>query len=1017
MLVANWIRLNRTIRCVHEMGGHMTNIAEILSSGVQALDLGDEYETLQAIETIYRRWGDLKDELMVDTSAATFLAKLDDELDNPKVAAALEKLTLDDELESIKKMRGRITKFFNKAGIDHPTRLLARLSDNTEDTADANTGMVRWSLIKKDPSTIADGGFGKGDFNLDLGGKAQIEVEGGALWPYKKDEVAQRLVRMGVAGNLNAKGKFKTPFSLGPLAGSAGGKVDADAGIELDYYFDPADQTTLLAGAVAKRIKRLPNPLDYGSIMSAYNSGADFFGFDLSKGGGVSAEVEVSIGKGLDLKDIGKLAAEIKVKATLVRRRQFQISLRRLEPAHQGDPKTRLTVSGKKLSKDGKSIGVQVVLEFGELAKHVHEKLTPYVGKWDTTLQKIKPYLTPGTYLKNEAKDLVDEVVGKLISNDDIAAAVTADMGLLLGTSKADDLELGEYFTSRIEDALNGLVSSLVGDVEEQASDLLAGLKEQLPIFATLDQDDVLLTELKKLTGKVNTAFEEELTKRTVNTETKRKKIADTLAKIGRSANGVVKDADKAAAKVRELVDEVDRIVKKAMELLSDSAKHEAKLSFTYSAMKTDKASFELVADLSPTLAQEDYRTLLSGNFNDTRELLMREEDPGTPTTIEFQDGTKVKQVSENQSKFEGSFMVFGVGAEWSNVFDGKAEFEADHRGNVEITTRGSGTKKSRTLFGKEDTEASFIDVVSIARAKEGVKTGSKPSIDLALSLKRTDTEKGMDAGEFETLMKHARRYSLITQEGRDELSDTFNDWRKSGGNRGVPVTVEIRLPLTSEQIMKIVERGNPMAFNHHELHPLRTLEIAVDAIYATSSANRHGTATELHQDVIEQRAWAFKQADKIRKVDGTDGQMIWSLGERKISQAQLDNAKFHTPLEAGQALDDLYEWSNRAWALYEMCQELYKISTELPDVAAGKEPWDGRTYASRQKDIAKKTRGWLATGQWLMVLGTDGIDRKMAAFFLTLGGLAGLSYEEVASSVTFTLTHTKQSGKQVVVS
>ena len=87
----------------------------------------------------------------------------------------------------------------------------------------------------------------------------------------------------------------------------------------------------------------------------------------------------------------------------------------------------------------------------------------------------------------------------------------------------------------------------------------------------------------------------------------------------------------------------------------------------------------------------------------------------------------------------------------------------------------------------------------------------------------------------------------------------------------------------------------------------------------------------------------------------------------------------------------------------------MFEVYQGLPGDAGTPKEWDMESYADAQRSIASKTEKWLATGQWAGGAGTDGIDERMAAFFLALGGLAGLSYDDVRAAVTLTLTHTKK--------
>jgi hypothetical protein len=988
----------------------MPNIGGILKSGAQVLDLSGELETFDAIKTIAENWGQLKLEIDGISDLVTFLGQLDSEIEADDVQAALTKVGLGDEIGKLKAKGQKIANAIKRAGVEGAGKLLAPLSSLAEDTPSADDGLVSWSLINKEPSSLVSGALDSLDYNFDLGGNAVIAIEGGALWPYASSEVENHFIRMGVSGSLAAKANFKVPFSLVPVTGSAGGGIEGDAKTELDYYFDPKDQSQLLVSAVAGQIGHVPNPFDLDAIRRAFRANVGFYGFDLSKGGGVASNIQISVGKGLDIANVGKIAAEITFKASLVRRRQFQISLRRLNNSELDDLTMELVVSGKRNAKDTKSIGVKIVLELDELAKFVHGQLAPLAGDWDEALDTIKPFLTPGTYLQNKAESLLASVVGNLISDEEIANAIGSDIQLLLGTSEAKETEVGKYLTDRIKGTLDGLVSSVLGDAELQARSLLDGLKQRLPFFEELNKDDEILSELKKLTKKANEEFDKQIEAIT-NTKPKRKKIAVGLDKVGAEANRISDRADKAVAEIKTQVEHYDKIVKDALKALTDSANHKAELSFIYSKIKTDDSSVELKVTLGEAALANDYRTLLTGEFADLKRFMIN-----TPPGLNFTKGTTLERAVEYQRSFGGEFIAFGLSADFKSVFSGKAKVKLDHQGMVSIFTKGGAMDSSTTLFGKEKTEASFIDTVTLARAKitahkqQPGETFNK-SLDLGLNLRRTDS-KGLKANELAELVKDMKKFRLLSEDGADEATDALNSWIKAGSKRSVPAVIDVALPLNNEQVMRIARRGDKDAVNYAASRA-STMAIAVEAIVEGRSKN----AMKVHQLGLEVAATLFN----MKKA--TDVDLLLRLGEKDWSNSVATRRMPKYPAKVvGNLKEGFLTVNSRAkdgWHLIELTEELYRVYEAIPSAPSDEElaaPWNFDRFAKAQLSIAKHTKDWLATGQKFGFFGSDGLDDRMAAFFIVLGRLAGMTRPEIEAAVTLRIQHSGDDSKRIMV-
>lgn len=976
----------------------MSNLLDILKVGARTLDLSAEIETLQAIETVVLRWAELSPRLSGFSSVIDFIARIDEEIDREDVKKAFTDIGLGPTLQSLTKLRAKITAVLEKIGISHAERLVHPLSRQPESEFSENTGAVSWSLIDAGDAAAMANGTRSADFDFDLGGKAELVLEGGSLWPYSLEAPRDRMVRIGVAGKLSAKGAGKVPFSHGSAGLSVGGEGEAS----LDYYFEPSNQDLLLCSAVASRLANVPNPFDIAAVRRAMNSASDFFGYDLILGGGITAQVDVAVGNSFAIPAVGSAGIDVKFTATLIRKRKFQISLRRLGAPNAIDPDLRLVVSGHKNRRDERSLGVKISLDFGKLADHIHQQLEPVVKEWDNGLAAIKPYLEPGTYLRDNVASLFDGVIGDLLGDTQIAAAIKADMALLLGTATAQTTQIGEFLANELKGALNGLVSAGFGEIDEQAQALLDALKARLPLFETLDKDEVVLAKLRELVAKLKADLSASLIAVT-NSEPKRKKIADILGKVGADANRVVANANDALAGIRKLLATYDQTVKEAMKMLTKAANRQVSLTITYAQVKSDDTTIEINAKLFAGVSQSAFDTLLSGNFADLAKLVL---DPAQH--VLFDEGTALKRVVTHTQTSGGAFIGFGVKADFTTVFSGKAEIGLDHRGNVTILSKGQAQDISTAAFGdKETTEATFFDSISIARAIGAANEPIKPGIlDLGLNLRRRD-EKGLKLNELQKLIDDMQRYSLLTEEGARDAAETVKSWVNAGGSRSVPAVLDVALPLTGQQILRVLYAN-----------PEQTMRVAVDALIDTATGKpdvkrkRHMNGLSAALGVL--RMEAAGDLDIMMAL----GRKNWS--ETRAKQEIANSVSVGSGSGSSSRMSDfllLHERVMAGWHLIKLAEELRLLSTELPVVAGNPEAWDLSRFAAAQKRVMHRTHDWLATGQKFIVFGTDGIDKRMAAFFIALGGMAGLTETQVRETVTLSIQHTGDVNKLIVAS
>lgn len=968
----------------------MANIGNLFTSGAKVLKLEKEFEALKAIDAVARRWMELEPSLEDFDEMIDFLEVLDDEIGKKDVKDTFKALGLDDELAALTKQRKRISSAFQEIGIAHPQRLLQSIPSNLEDTHSANTGATSWSLIDTGSANTSLQVDKSIDYDFDLGTRASIEVEGGALWPYALDSDRARMVRLGVEGELSAKGAAVLPFRLG----SAGVSFAADGKTRLDYYFEPADQSVTLAGAVADRLLHAPNPFSIDSVRAAMKTSGDFFGYDMELGGGISANVELQLGKAFELSNIGGVKVALSFNATVVRRRDFQISLRRIGPVGERQPDMQLVVSGQTKKLDQKQLGIKVSLEFGKLVDHVHEQLKPVVAEWDSALQTVTPFLTPGTYLQTQATNTLSAAITNLLGNSSIAAAIDADMRLLLGTSEAKTSNISDFLTGEVTGALNGLVSSVIGDVQAEAEALHARLKARLPLFETLDEDKAILKELSTLLSQLQTDFDTAAGK-IIKKQADRTKIANTLSRAGANVNRVKASANGALQGIRNMLREYDATIKKAMEELTKAANRKVSLSLTYATMRSSDTTYEIDARLPFHTAQEDYTALLSGNFIDISKLVLQ-----SPPVIAFGEDSNIKRIVTHQSQFGGEFVGFGIAADFSTVFTGKASIAVDHRGIVSILSEGQAKDVSINVFGdKEKTEATFFDTLSLTRAKTAEEHPGTPDVlDIGVNLRRTDP-KGLKPDEFKSLMHDMKRYGLITTQGAEEVAATVDQWMRAGSSRSVPAIIDVALPLTGAQIMQVL-RADPK-------------QTIMDAVHAQIDTVRRTPGAKMRD--YETGIAAARSILRLDQAD--DVTVLYQLAMKGWRDSRASSeANVLANSDAIQPFKDLNARARAAGHLVELGYEMRRLHVTLDAAALDPSKWDFKAYAAAQKSIADKSKEWLATGQFLIGFGIDGVDRQMAAFFVLIGKMAGLTDDQVREAVSLSIQNTSIADQVILV-
>lgn len=914
----------------------MATTKDFLALGAQALNLDDELALLKKLSDLADNWSAIAKAAKASGSAADFVDLLVDAPTDERVTAvltAMGDLGVPALAEASAWLKDHLKDFADKTGALKKSLgpLVQSVTAHKEKTVDEDPGLCALKL-----PALAGGG-NVGSVHLDLSAQARFELESGALWPFSDTDMQtdDRFVRFGFIGEAKAQAGAKLPFSYGSV--STDNK--ADAGLDIEYYFQPdANDQTVLAVRAAEWLPKIPSPFDFTEIAEAFRD-RHFAGLVMRPSGKAALKVNVVVGADFELIKGVKTTVGLTVDADVTYSSDYTLSLRRKQASPDGIlvVLSRTQLSGKRLAS-----GLTVEVDLSTVVKRVHEIVQDY-AKWsDGVLKDITPYLSPGTWLRKQAGDLVKTELQALIGDGEFAKAVALDAEALF---RGGDTTNGiDWLTNEITGAIDQVGGVLTDRTDSAADTVAKAVVEKLgERFSTLlSVEDVK----SKVTERIKTLIKEVQDRFAAQASglsgAAAKDVADLLTSLQLKIATAGDAADKALENVRRLVERYDAAIKMLLDKTAEGVDSRVKLAITSEEQRWDGKGYEIYGVFRPKHADAArlYSVLLNGKLDEMKSLLLDPSD-----ALEIVAGkSRISVTAGGSDKKALDLVVLGFPASASSLIKGEATTVIDGAGNIQVASRADAEYSAEGLG--ELMKLNFFDVWSVAasRSLPGVGSGQ---IGFGFSYK----DNKLKRSELEQLLGSLQKSDLISTkavtDGLAILADNF----KTGGNNALPVSLAGKLQLTDGQFERLMTYADllfqPGAADYGPTIFAYGVQALVDTGYLTADA------LHLFQTIMAEQPWNSRPANTDFHVRALSFVEFMDANPDRLAIVRTDRAGLGAVNAANFDLG--YKALEMATALVRVFRKLGSIRA-----AVGRDDWNAGKFRDRQRELAKEAAKWL---------------------------------------------------------
>lgn len=949
----------------------MTDFVQLIGKGAEFAGFGEDVEAIEAIVAMAAKWASLDPKPTGFPSVEALLEAALADVDSDAVKAAFATLGAEAARAKVAALLGKV----NKAVGSVPAWVKTLLSP-VSGFSPAAPGVLSWEPLAADKSL----GLGAG-ISLGFSGKAVLGLSAGAVWPGGDAGANDSggLLRIGAHGELGAKAGAAIPYSLGAV------KADGSAGMSVDlgYYYDLAGSGVLYGVAVAERVPLVPNPFDFASVWEAAQR-ADFAGAVFEFKGNAQASVALSLAySGVPLAGVNvDLGATVSVGASFAR--GYRLAVRRADANDLGGG---LAVEMSRSALDANTLGVSigVTVALPALAAKVQKFLTQAIETWDGELEKVKPFLSPGTYLQDQLGGEIGKAAARLVKDPGLRAAVVRDLSGVFGIDASDESAVADWLETMLRGAVDAKSAALIGDVKAAAEAAYGELAGSIPAFAQPEIKALLTNELAALSGKAKdavTGVVDGLFK-TVDL----KKLGKALGAAGAASDKVVASLDDALARVREVLTKYNGLLHDVVAKAQEAATKKLTIAIQADNARSRTLDVRVSGRFTGNTpaAAAVFRRFAAGDLEALALIASGADNPADFVLDAANSSSKLSLLRKGSIGAE--VVAFGLGAKFSSAISASVDVEIDGFGNVRIATQGEMKK----LFSGngEERELSFADSIGLAYARKLGESGPPPisaSVEMGVSVIYRDEELRRD--ELAAFTAGLRASGLVAAEVDVQAQAALARWALPEVKP--PVDMSAKLWLEGDAAVKALCLDRREGGKLTEAARLDLIARALAALRAGDAINTGLVKTALQ---------------KLRKGQESEAETIFRL-PRNAVQHEAGGFGPHNPVVPDvKYFLQVHDMLRGFVRLIDAAGEAY-LSTPAGSVA-GPGEWTADMYLDAQNRIASGSRGWLSTGQVFIFWARKGMGPRTVVMMKLLRELAG----DPADAVKVVLTHRPASG------
>lgn len=856
-------------------------------------------------------------------------------LDSDEVVAVFDGLGLSEMRKRIAGWRAEIadpdkpwakllrpcTDFVESYGIEPTSGSFAR------DDGD-NPGLVSLTMPHQDGRGAAAGGAATLSFAL--GGDAALECEAGSVWPFRGDGVPPGLVRIGGKGAAKAQASVAVPFA--PI-GDAGVHAGITGDASLEFYFRPEEPDAPFAEALLGGIGAIPNPLDLSDIAHAMTL-AGLEGLVLGCAGSAEAGLSVILGKDVEVPEI--LSGRVGLDATLDFRRQARwlLSLRREGGA------MRFVLSREIKREREWAAGVGVELDWSGLARRAHDLVAQADGLQGEALATIAPFLSPGTYLRDRALELVRPMASSLLEFPDFTDAVTRDLEIASGARAGDRSALVDWLGDQLSDLAATHADGVLADAAAWAKTIVSGLAKKAPALVAPALEAAVAARIQPTLEMVKTRFENTLAA-VLQSPDVSKKLAEELKRGGIALAALNNPTASLDRGVRDIFAKVSGFAQKVLAATGEGVEKKLSARFGWSGSDSRGTHYELVgtfAEATPETAAL-WRALVTGQLQPFQRILAA--PASAPQGLVLDPASSLSRLAGTSRGFALELIVAGLEVSVSSIVEGKAQVTVNANGDISVFAEG---RASRDVDGiDEGRSATFVSTWDLLLSKfEGERSHRTMMVNLALD----HEDKDLSVSEVTGFLSGLGENRLVQSSRLARAEEIYQQWRLAvQPGKKVRGAIGVRMALGARSIERMVAIGRRLPGDP-------SLEMAVFAA-ATRQQLAAGISDskDFDRDVREARR-------KLRLEQARPFEVFFAMRDQDFESS-------------GSALGGRYRYSAfaqllpRSMAFIEILVRMAQIYDAIPIFGApAASGWGPRDYAKAEKAMAKAARRWLKLNQ-----------------------------------------------------
>lgn len=927
----------------------------LLLTAAKALKLDDDIALLKALGAVIANWVDLAKELDDYASAEALLNAILTDVNGDKIAAAFKKLGLEDELADLKRLLGRVADAANKV----PPEVRALLSRLDSHAIGAAEGKVDWKLATSDDAVVKTERY-----SIDLGANIALTLDAGASWP--GDSPPARRLKLSAEGGARAGAKAAAPYvELG---------ASATAKLTLDYYF-AAKPDELFALAVARRVGNLADPFDLKSVWTAFTT-SDLDGMRYAFGGAASANLKVAFADAQVLSRGIKVDASFTIDVSTSLKSDYELTLRKT----QGGVAVKLSRSRASEAAFGDQLKVGV--DLSSITQPVTKAIERAVKKWDDALATIKPYLSPGTWLRGKAVELLTPRLTDLIQDPDLRAAAIADMKGALGLSTVSDVKIVEWLSSKITDAIDR-ASVLANDQVGTAVDRVAAhLTEAAPLLSGQWKAEDAKALIKDLIGDLEKDLKEKVQ---ALLDAQGGALKTLLQNAGAQINGAVASIDDALKGVRDLLTRYDTVFHKILKAAQEAAKAKVTARLYREETRSSGSVVEVAGDFTgfdePTA--KVFAALTRGQLAYLERLVDGEET--APFFVLKAAESSVKRFSRFKSE-EGLEIIFlNISFAATTKVEIDAEVLVDGLGQVHVDTAANLAKRLSLLNSRE---VSFVDSYRLVLAAAQLEAGGGGTSPLEVGVGAAFSDNKLSWKDVSTFIKDLDDARLVSPAAVNGIRAAFDRWSPGGG--AIRGEISAALRVKGDAIGTLLRLTNRTAAGLPPADKAEIIAVAMAAALRRKAIDRQDFEHGL------QLAYGEFKAHPTPPLRAEQVVLNYWDGIKTNCRAEGDGRPKDYPLpivffDVG-AQEDYEYFVGQGYALRripDLIDTMGAIYLAKPSVGGGP-GWSEEEYRKRQETLVNDSKAWLHVFSGASSLWSSKVTPRTVAFLRTLADLSG---------------------------